>query len=453
MLALRHDDVRSQERLRPDHRVRAEDAARDPRARSRRTPSRSSRRSWARTRSRSNTATRAHAYVDSCIDEMIPAVAPEGLAEWCDVFCETGVFTPDESREILEAGARAGLKPRIHADELARERRMQRRRGGRRAVGGSSDLRRRGGRRRAGRGGVVATAAADRGVLPEARPLRAGADADRSRRAGRAGDRRQSRRRLLAVDAVRDDARLLRHGDDVRGGAGRRDDQRRVVARPRTIAIGSLEPGKQMDAVIVRGGLTELCASGQARIQDVIKRGKVVSGRMSRHGHLSVTGGTAERFRIKPAPVPGGGCAAALAGAVGASLLMMVAGLPKTRLVTRGRGRFTQRRLGCGRCAMSSRRSIDRDSEAYSVGPRGLPLSTGTDAEKAARREAIDRAMRAATETPLHDPSGHASRRCAKPRPSRQRRPRGIERRRRRHRVAADGRARRRRTWTRISLR
>jgi len=41
------------------------------------------------------------------------------LAEWCDVFCDTGFFTPDESRAILEAGARAGLKPRIHADELA----------------------------------------------------------------------------------------------------------------------------------------------------------------------------------------------------------------------------------------------------------------------------------------------------------------------------------------------
>ena len=49
---------------------------------------------------------------------MIPAVARQGIAQWCDVFCETGVFTPDESREILDAGRRAGLKPRIHADEL-----------------------------------------------------------------------------------------------------------------------------------------------------------------------------------------------------------------------------------------------------------------------------------------------------------------------------------------------
>jgi imidazolonepropionase len=56
-------------------------------------------------------------YVRLVIDEMIPQAAP--LAEWCDVFCDTGFFTPGESIAILDAGARAGLKPRIHADELA----------------------------------------------------------------------------------------------------------------------------------------------------------------------------------------------------------------------------------------------------------------------------------------------------------------------------------------------
>ena len=61
---------------------------------------------------------RRRGYVDLIVKDMLPAVAREGLAEWCDVFCETGVFTPDESREILEAGRAAGLKPRIHADEL-----------------------------------------------------------------------------------------------------------------------------------------------------------------------------------------------------------------------------------------------------------------------------------------------------------------------------------------------
>jgi imidazolonepropionase len=58
------------------------------------------------------------AYVDLICHEMIPAVASERSASWCDVFCEDGVFTPQESRRILEAGQRAGLKSRIHADEL-----------------------------------------------------------------------------------------------------------------------------------------------------------------------------------------------------------------------------------------------------------------------------------------------------------------------------------------------
>lgn len=61
---------------------------------------------------------RRPAYVDLVRHEMIPAVANAGLAEWCDVFCEGGVFTPDESRLILDEARRWGLKLRIHADEL-----------------------------------------------------------------------------------------------------------------------------------------------------------------------------------------------------------------------------------------------------------------------------------------------------------------------------------------------
>jgi len=57
-------------------------------------------------------------FVQRVIDEMIPAVAAEGLAEFCDVFCEEGVFTVDQSRRILEAGKAAGLRPKVHADEI-----------------------------------------------------------------------------------------------------------------------------------------------------------------------------------------------------------------------------------------------------------------------------------------------------------------------------------------------
>ena len=57
-------------------------------------------------------------YLRLLCDTVIPRVAEEGLAEYCDVFCETGVFSADESRRILEAGLRYGLLPKIHADEI-----------------------------------------------------------------------------------------------------------------------------------------------------------------------------------------------------------------------------------------------------------------------------------------------------------------------------------------------
>ena len=57
-------------------------------------------------------------YLRLLCEEAIPKVAEEKLAEFCDVFCERGVFTAEESRRILEAGRRYGLIPKIHADEI-----------------------------------------------------------------------------------------------------------------------------------------------------------------------------------------------------------------------------------------------------------------------------------------------------------------------------------------------
>jgi imidazolonepropionase len=59
------------------------------------------------------------AYVRSVIDEQLPGIAAHGRARFCDVFCENGVFTADQSSRILRAGAAFGLVPRLHADELA----------------------------------------------------------------------------------------------------------------------------------------------------------------------------------------------------------------------------------------------------------------------------------------------------------------------------------------------
>jgi imidazolonepropionase len=58
-------------------------------------------------------------YIDLLLGEMIPMVAQERLAEFCDVFCEEKAFTLEESRKILETGKRYGLRPKIHADQLS----------------------------------------------------------------------------------------------------------------------------------------------------------------------------------------------------------------------------------------------------------------------------------------------------------------------------------------------
>ena len=58
-------------------------------------------------------------YVDLVVDEMLPRVTSESLAEFCDVFCERGYFDIEQSRKILSEAKRLGLKLRIHADQLS----------------------------------------------------------------------------------------------------------------------------------------------------------------------------------------------------------------------------------------------------------------------------------------------------------------------------------------------
>jgi imidazolonepropionase len=57
-------------------------------------------------------------YLDLICEEIVPAVASSGLARFCDVFCEHGVFSAEESRRVLRAGVEHGLLPRLHADEF-----------------------------------------------------------------------------------------------------------------------------------------------------------------------------------------------------------------------------------------------------------------------------------------------------------------------------------------------
>lgn len=61
---------------------------------------------------------RQSAYVDMLVDEMLPAIAAEGIADYVDVFCDTGFFTPEETTRIIKAAAPYGMLPKIHANEL-----------------------------------------------------------------------------------------------------------------------------------------------------------------------------------------------------------------------------------------------------------------------------------------------------------------------------------------------
>lgn len=62
---------------------------------------------------------RQREYVEHVCNDMIPAVAKEGLADYVDVFCDRGFFTPEETAKIIETGAKYGLRAKIHANELA----------------------------------------------------------------------------------------------------------------------------------------------------------------------------------------------------------------------------------------------------------------------------------------------------------------------------------------------
>jgi imidazolonepropionase len=222
-------------------------------------------------------ASRRADYVACIVNEMIPRVASEGLADWCDVFCDAGYFTPDEAVAILEAGSRAGLRPRIHADQLA--------------TSGGCRVAARVGARSADHLVHVDEAEADAlaaaGVCAVLLPIAAF-----YLKLGRFAPARMLIDRQVPVALA----------TDVNPGGGFSPSMPFAMALAcftmnmtleesligatlnaawsldRDYCIGSLEPGKLMDAVIVNGGLVELLRVGAPAIRSVIKRGKVVSG-------------------------------------------------------------------------------------------------------------------------------------------------------------------------------
>jgi imidazolonepropionase len=218
-------------------------------------------------------------YIRTIVEEMIPAVAAEKLARWCDVFCETGVFTPEESAQILEAGVAAGLEPRIHADELG--------------PSGGSEVAARVGARSADHlvhvseagmqalatGGVTAT------LLPSAAFYL---------KLGRFAPARRLIERSIPVALA----------TDVNPGGGFSPSmpfamtlacfamgmtfEEALVGATINGAwsldvadtVGSLEPGKLADVVVVRGDAINLIRVGTPAVAAVLKRGTLVAGRL-----------------------------------------------------------------------------------------------------------------------------------------------------------------------------
>ena len=217
---------------------------------------------------------RREEYIRLVIDEMIPAVARESLAEWCDVFCERGVFTPKESREILEAGLRHGLAARIHADELA--------------LSGGSAVAAQLGARSADHLIFVdeahAAALAAAGVIATLLPAAAF-----FLKLGRFAPARMLIDRGVPVAIA----------TDVNPGGGFSPSMpfamtlacfamemtleetlvaatiNAAAALDRADRVGSLEPGKQLDAVVLNGSLADLVRIGAPVVEAVIKRGVV----------------------------------------------------------------------------------------------------------------------------------------------------------------------------------
>ena len=224
------------------------------------------------------------AYVRDVIDVQLPAVAAQGIARFCDVFCEQGVFTAEQSRQVLLAGARLGLGLRLHADELrpsggaelAAELGAAGRGSPRGAVARGD---RRAGRRRRRGNARGRDASADDESLPEGRGVRPGPRADRPRRAGRAGHGLQSRH----VAGAQPPAGSLARGADAWGSRRREALAGVTVNAAHALRLGdshgTIEPGRQADLVAwdVPGIGQIPYWLGAGLVRAVVKRGRVVA--------------------------------------------------------------------------------------------------------------------------------------------------------------------------------
>jgi imidazolonepropionase len=219
---------------------------------------------------------RPQSYVDLVVNEMLPVVTRAGLAEWCDVFCETEVFTPADSRRILRAARDAGLKLRIHADELGPS-------GGARVA---AELRVRSADHLLFIDAAGAAAFVDAGVVATLLPI-----ASFYLKLGRFAPGRMLIEREVPVALATD----VNPGGGFSPsmafaitlacfGMGLTFEEALVGATINAAysldlhhRVGSLEIGKQMDAVVVDGPAIDLVRIGAPIIRAVIKKGRPVA--------------------------------------------------------------------------------------------------------------------------------------------------------------------------------
>ncbi len=221
---------------------------------------------------------RRDAFVELVTTEMLPAVAAERLASWCDVFCEAGAFTVDESRRILAAAARLGFKLRLHADELASS----------------------GGARLASEMGARS---ADHLVYVTREDARRMASADVCATVLPAAAFYLKLGRFAPARMLIDEGVPVALATDVNPGGGYSPSmpfamtlacfamdmtfEEALVAATLNAAwaldvsdsVGSLEPGKRLDAVVVEEDAVDLVRVGAPAIRHVICGGRLLAGR------------------------------------------------------------------------------------------------------------------------------------------------------------------------------
>lgn len=372
-------------------------------------------------------------YVRLIVEQMLPEIASRGLARFCDVFIDQGAFTVEEARTILEASRGLGLGVRVHAEQLTHT--------------GATRL-------------AIALGAfsVDHLERIDEADVAALAGAWAKRRAERKAEADGATVVPVAVvlpgasyflrETVRPPVRaLLAAGvpvavaTDFNPGTspcptmppilglacllfGMTPDEAIVAAtRHGALAlgiddrVGTIEVGKQADLAVwdVPGRRHLAYRVGPIPCAAVIKRGRIVA-LQGRRTEASTAGPriggqdmlvdlTTRQFLdtlASDAPTPGGGSASALAGAQAAALVEMVAAL------TLGNEKYAAARpaLEPIRQKAAAYRAdladlVDRDAEAYDGVVTAMRLPKSTDAEKAARKAARERALRYAAEIPM----------------------------------------------------